>query len=173
MVKQPALKVVAGFLIGGALSWFAAQKTDRTAGFWEWQRYYIFDAYPERRDEASRREAMMDDYVACLTATLEDTRAAPHPMAWREGKTLHIRNPAPWNHFPSETIVTAWQRDLQQIREGALIAAKDKAMPDFAMTYFDKLVIHVAGPDQGVSPQNVVIDLSYGDKRDLNAPGRR
>jgi hypothetical protein len=94
-------------------------------------------------------------------------------MAWREGKTLHIRNPAPWNHFPPEAIVTAWRRDLQQIREGALPAAKDKAMPDFAMTYFNKLVIQTSGPDNDDSAANTVIDLRYGDKRDLNAPGRQ
>ena len=173
MVKRPVVRVLAAFAAGMVLSWFAVQKTDRTAGFWQWERYYIFDAYPERRDEAHRREAMMDDYVACLTATLEDTRGAPHPMAWREGRTLHIRNPAPWNHFSPEAIVTAWQRDLQQVREGALIAAKDKAMPDFAMTYFNKLVIQTTGPDNADLGTNAVIDLSYGDKRDLNAPGRR
>ncbi len=68
------------------------QKTDRIAGFWPWQRYYIFDAYPERRDEARRREEMMDDYVACLTATLETPEA--HRIRWHgaKTKTLHFRN---------------------------------------------------------------------------------
>ena len=173
MVKHPVVKVAAGFFAGVGLSWCSLQKADRTTGFWPWQRYYIFEAYPERRDEARRREEMMDDYVACLTATLEDTRGAPHPMAWREGKTLHIRNPAPWNHFSPEAIVTAWRRDLQQIREGALMAAKDKALADFAMTHFSKLVIQASGPEEGDRGASTVSDLSYGDRRDLNAPGRR
>ncbi len=29
---------------------------------------------------------------------------------WRDGKTLHIRNRARWNHFPSEAIVNPWSR---------------------------------------------------------------
>ena len=108
-------------------------------------------------------DSQMRDFVRYLTGTAMPSNIT---MTWREGRTLYIVNPAHYADLPPEVIVTTWTTGLQNIRDRVQMPIADQAFYEFALMYFDKLVVKSAPRGDTATVPDSTLTLMYGDDRD-------
>jgi hypothetical protein len=172
--------IVIGVLIVGYVVIFKTPFVyNRTTTYSKWASHYArVHADANYREPGfisyADKDAMMDDYVqrvdsqlrgvvSYLTGTVTPTNIT---MAWREGRTLYVVNPARYADLPPEVIVTTWTTGLQNIRDRLQMPISDQAFYEFALTYFDKLVVKSAPRGDTATVPDSTLTLMYGDDRD-------
>jgi hypothetical protein len=179
---KKSLIVIAMLIVGYMVIVKTPFVYNRTATYSKWlSRYMRIDA-GENRDEPGfifydDKEAIMDDYVQKIDSALQDlvrystkSAGAVAPtnvtMAWREERTLYVINPAHYTDLPSEDHVATWTIGLQKIRDRVQMPITDKAFYDFALMYFDKLIVTFAARGDTATVPDATVTLMYGDDRD-------
>ena len=172
--------IVIGVLIVGYVVIFKTSLVyNRTTTYSKWaSRYTRIHADKNYREpgfiSSDDTDAIRDDYVqrvdsqirglvSYLTGTDTPTNIT---MAWREGRTLYVVNPARYADLAPEVIVTTWTTGLQNIRDRLQMPIADQAYYEFALMYFDKLVVKSAPRGDTATVPDSTLTLMYGDDRD-------
>jgi len=88
-------------------------------------------------------------------------------MVWAEGGDLFMENPSTLMRVPEQNFIRVWEEGIEAARNDKDMPANEKWMYDFALMYFDRLIIVSSeirwDKNMTLEKNRKVILLKYGD----------